>query len=497
VNDAQFRRLAGYGRPEHAVAGQDLFTAGDSSYDLFLLETASVDIVREQAVIFRAGPGDFIGELSLLTGQHVYLTARVVSGGTVIRIGPARLRRVLAEQADLADLLLESFRQRREVIRGSAGNALHLVGRPDTAPELRAWLAQLLLPHAWLDTYPGLGADDLPAAVVDGSVLRRATPGRVAEALGLTYRPGDQPVDLVVVGAGPAGLAAAVYGASEGLTTVLLDRGGIGGQAAASARIENYLGFPQGVSGTDLARLAMLQALKFNVKIHSPCTVTGLDLTDEQRPVVLLDGGARIPCRAVIAATGARYRRLDIPRWAAFESAGCIRYAATELDVRDFANQPVTVLGGANSAGQAALSLAAHHASVDLVVRGGRLAARMSSYLVDRIRAHPRIRLHPGSTVHELAGDQTLTSVVTSRAVRIDSRALFCFIGADPEAGWLTGVDTDADGFVVTGGGLPFQTSAARVFAVGDLRSGSTKRVATAVGEGAGAVSSVHAVLAG
>ncbi|GGK89217.1 thioredoxin reductase [Sphaerisporangium melleum] len=527
LDEEQFRRLAGYGEAEYAEAGRDLFTSGDDSYDFFLLQTATVNIVRDataiepERLIYQGGPGDFLGELNLLTGQHVYLTARVVSAGTVVRIGAAALRRALAEQDDIAAVLVAAFQERREVIRSAAGGALEIVARPDTAEslELRGYVTQLLLPHTWrsassppgrsLMESAGLTADDLPAAVAGGAVLRRVTPVTLAEALGLTYRSGADPVDLVVVGAGPAGLAAAVYGASEGLVTVLLDRGGIGGQAAKSARIENYLGFPDGVSGVDLTRLAMVQALKFGVRIHAPCTVAGLDLSDGRRPAVLLEDGARIECRAVIAATGAQYRRLDIPGWARFERSGCIRYAATESDVRGYERQPVTVIGGANSAGQAALSLAAHGATVDVVLRGDDLDAGMSSYLADRIRAHSRIRVRTGSTVRELAGDDTLTSIVVERPgerpQRLDSRALFCFVGADPVSGWLDGVAKAGDGFVLTdvrlpagssGAALPFQTSAARVFAVGDLRSGSTKRVATAVGDGASAVSSVHAALA-
>ncbi|GAB1819599.1 FAD-dependent oxidoreductase [Herbidospora sp. RD11066] len=504
LNEEQFLRLAAYGEAEEVVAGRNLYATGDDSYDFFLLLTAEVDIVLEpDHVIYRTRPGDFLGELSLLTGQHVYLTARVVAAGTVVRIGAERLRRALDEQVDIADLLLAAFRDRREVIRTAAGGALELVGHPDTAETLalRTYAEQLLLPHTFRapdgDLTGDLGGDDLPAAIVNGALLRRATPGTLAQALGLTYRPGGRPVDLVVVGAGPAGLAAAVYGASEGLCTVLLDRSGIGGQAAKSARIENYLGFPDGVSGLHLTRLAMVQALKFGVRIHAPCAVTGLDLTDERRPVVVLEDGERIPCRAVIAATGAQYRRLDIPGWARFEKSGCIRYAAGETDVRGYENRPVTVVGGANSAGQAALSLVAHGASVDLVIRGDDIGLRMSSYLADRILAHPGIRVHTGGTVVELAGDDVLASVVVDKAGRLPSRALFCFVGADPVSGWLTGVATAGDGFVRTESSLPFQTSAPRVFAVGDLRSGSTKRVATAVGEGASAVSSVHTALAG
>ncbi|GAA4704004.1 FAD-dependent oxidoreductase [Phytohabitans rumicis] len=527
LDDEQFRRLAEYGEVEHAEVGRDLFTSGDDSYDFFLLQSATVDIVRDataiepERLIYHGGPGDFLGELNLLTGQHVYLTARVVSAGTVVRIGASMLRRALAEQVDIADILIEAFRERREVIRAAAGNALELVGRPDAAQtlELRTYVTQLLLPHTWFDAashsgrslmrLAGLGEDDLPAAMVNSSVLPRATPRTVAEALGLTYRADGRPVDLVVVGAGPAGLAAAVYGASEGLATVLLDRTGLGGQAAKSARIENYLGFPHGISGENLTRLAMIQALKFGVRIHSPCAVAGLDLSDDQRPAVLLEDGTRIQCRAVIAATGAHYRRLDIPQWTTFEKSGCIRYAATELDVRGYENQPVTVVGGANSAGQAALSLAARGATVDLIIRGTDLGVRMSSYLTDRIQAHTRIQVHTSSTVRELAGDDTLTSIVAERSGgrqhRLDSRALFCFIGADPVSDWLAGVAKDNDRFILTdsrlparssGTPLPFQTSAPRVFAAGDLRSGSTKRVATAVGDGASAVSSVHAALA-
>ncbi|MBM2619722.1 FAD-dependent oxidoreductase [Actinoplanes sp. LDG1-06] len=511
LGDEQFRRLAGYGETEQVEAGQLLYTSGDEAYDFFLLGTATVDIVRDATVleaerlIYRGRPGDFLGELNLLTGQHVYLTARVVAAGTVVRIVPATLRRAVAEHADLGDVLLEAFRVRRDVIRGAAGSALQIVGRPDAAEtiRLRTYVTQLYLPHAWHDAgspsgaalllSSGLGADDLPAAVVNGFVLRHATPGTVADKLGLTYRPGPRRPDLVVVGAGPAGLAAAVYGASEGLETVLLDRSGLGGQAAKSARIENYLGFPQGISGESLMRLAMAQALKFGVRIHSPCPVSGLDPAG---PAVLLADGTRIEAGSVIAATGAHYRRLDVPRWAEFEKSGGIRYAATELDVRACENQPVAVIGGANSAGQAALSLAGHGATVDLIIRGADLEAGMSAYLTERIRKHPGICLHDRTTVRELDGGPALEALVVERdgdRRRLDCRALFCFIGADPASGWLTGVDRDEHGFVVT---TAYQTSVPRVFAVGDLRSGSTKRVATAVGEGAAAVSSVHAVLA-
>jgi thioredoxin reductase (NADPH) len=522
LTDEQFHRLAQYGMEEWADVDRRLYSSGDRSYDLFLLRTAAVEVVREatttepEHLVYRRGPGDFLGELSLLTGQQVFATVRVTRAGAVVRIDREALGRVLAEQVDIADVMIETFRARREILRSAAGSALEIVGRADTAEtlELRTYVAQMLLPHSWLDAASvpgralmravGVGDDDLPAALLNGMLLRNATPGVLAEALGMTYRPDGRTPDVVVVGAGPAGLAAAVYAASEGLATVLVDSSGLGGQAAKSARIENYLGFPEGVSGEELTRLAMVQALKFGVRIFSPCRVVDLDVSDETQPVVELSDGTRIETRTVIAATGAHYRRLDISRWADFEKAGCIRYAATELDVRGFESLPVTVIGGANSAGQAALSRAGRGCLVTLVLRSAELGARMSAYLANRIRAHPRIQVRCESVVGGLDGEATLTSIAihgpSGRRDELACRGLFCFIGAEPESGWMAGIDKDGKGFVRTEtrrSPLPFQTSAHRVFAVGDLRAGSIKRVATAVGEGASAVSSVHAVLAG
>ncbi len=523
MDKEQFRRLAAYGVEEHCEQSQVLYSSGDSTYDLIVLQTATVDVVRDvpgvepERLMYRRGPGEFLGELNLLTGQHVYVTARVVEAGKVVRITPAKLRRVLAEQSDLADILLTAFQERREILREAAGSSLEIISRPDAGEtlRLRSYVTRLLLPHSWFDATSasgialmesaGIGPEDLPVALIDGQVLRGVTPGMIGEALGLAWQADGADPDLVVVGAGPAGLAAAVYGASEGLSTVLLDGTGLGGQAATSARIENYLGFPEGISGENLTRLAMVQALKFGVRISTPCEVVGIDLSDEQKPTVLLEDGTRIATRAVIAATGARYRRPGIDRWSQFEEAGCIRYAATELDVRGYEGTPVAVVGGANSAGQAALFLAARSCSVELIVRADDLEAKMSAYLAEQIRVNPAIRVRTGSAIAELAGEETLASVVVvdreGQPVRLDCRGLFCFIGAEPASSWLDAVAKDKAGFVLTTGllpaaGLPFQTSAERVFAVGDLRAGSTKRVATAVGEWAGAVSSVHTVLA-
>jgi thioredoxin reductase (NADPH) len=525
LDEDQFRRLAAYGVVHEVGAGDQLYATGDTSYDLILLEDASVDIVRDatstepEHVVVRRGPGDFLGELNLLTGQAVYLTARVTGPGRIVRIDTGAFRRLLAEQVDIADVILEAFSIRREGLKVAAGSALELIGWPAAVEtrDLRAYVGRLALPHTWFDadsvagralmTASAMTEDDLPFVVIAGRILRNATPGEVSEVLGLTYRSTGVDVDLVVVGAGPAGLAAAVYGASEGLVTVLLDAAVPGGQAGASSRIENYLGFPQGVSGDDLARLAMVQALKFGTQIYAPCRVDGLEVA-ESGPVLRLVDGTEIRTRAVIVATGARYRRLDVPGWDEFEERGGVHYSATELDVRGCESQPVAVIGGANSAGQAALFLASRGSHVDLVVRRDDIRATMSSYLVDRLEVHPMVQIRTSSNVLALEGaDRLMEAVVgTDDGARelIACHALFCFVGADPATEWLTGVDLDEDGFVLTDtrlgpeagvDRLPFQTSLPGVFAAGDVRSGSMKRVAAAVGEGASAVASVHVVL--
>jgi len=330
---------------------------------------------------------------------------------------------------------------------------------------------------------------------------------------GLARRPAsDKVADLTVIGAGPAGLAAAVYGASEGLRTILLDAVGPGGQAAASARIENYLGFPTGLSGAQLAENAVVQAMKFGAQISTPSEIAALDTDSERLAAVLVDG-TRVSSKAVIIATGARYRTLALDGWEKFEGAG-IYYAATELEARGCAGQPVTVIGGANSAGQAALFLASSERLVTLVVRGADIAARMSRYLVDRILPDPRIEVRAATEITRLEGRHrlnriTLTHRLSGTEETLACRGLFCFIGAEPATGWLTRVAVDPNGFVRTDAQLtpadldgtwaalgrsplPFETSVPAVFAAGDVRHGSMKRVAAAVGEGASAVSSVH-----
>jgi thioredoxin reductase (NADPH) len=534
LSDAQLARLSAYGTPQTVDAGDVLYGPGDATYDLIVIEDATVEIVQPatrdapKESLVRFGPGSFLGELNLLTGQAVYLIARVVEGGRVHRIAPARFRRLMAEDPELSDILLEAFRARREILRQSgASRGIELVGSAmDSASlALRTYAARRRLPHLWFDadsvagqsliSAASLTSADLPAALMPDRVLTRATPGELAETLGLSYRgiDGGGAVDLTVVGAGPAGLAAAVYGASEGLTTVLLDAVGPGGQAATSSRIENYLGFPSGISGAELAERAETQALKFGARLSTPCEIVALDIA-EHLHAVLADGTA-IATRALIIASGARYRSLALERWDEFAGAG-IFYAATELEARSCADGPVTVVGGGNGAGQAALFLASCGCEVTVAIRRPEIDSGMSRYLVDRLLASPKITVRGGTEVTRLDGGHALESIsLVGPAGELREQAchgLFCFIGAEPATGWLTDVALDEHGFVRTDvelttdelgetwsalgrRPLPFETSVPGVFAVGDVRHGSMKRVAAAVGEGASAVRSVHSAI--
>ncbi|MBM2616043.1 FAD-dependent oxidoreductase [Actinoplanes sp. LDG1-06] len=525
LDEAQFARAVTYGRAEPVAAGDLLFDAGDTDGDLFLVGSGEIEVSRaadHDEVFLRAGPRQFVGELNLLTGQTRILTGRVLAGGVVHRVQQEEFRRLMAQDAELSDVLLRSFLARRQLLVQHAGRNLEIIADEQTSVglALRTFLIRQDLPHRWLQpdtaegrdaaTRAGLTSDDLPAALTPRETIRQVEPRTLSHRLGLTYRRTPKGVaDLTIVGAGPAGLAAAVYGASEGLETVLLDAVATGGQAAASSRIENYLGFPFGLSGEALAARAVVQALKFGAHLASPCAVVGMRSTGDGHVVTLVDG-TEIPSRTVLIATGAAYRNLPLPRWPEFVGSG-IYYAATDLEAKAVAGLPVTVVGGANSAGQAAIYLARHAGHVTLAVRGPDLAAEMSSYLVERIVADPRITVRTSTQVTALSGGPRLEEVTLTGGDGDEPcgcHGLFCFIGASPATGWLSGVALDTDGFVPTdtqlgdrwtGAGrppLPFETSVPGVFAAGDVRLASMKRVAAAVGEGASAVRSVHQAIA-
>lgn len=530
LSDAHWRRLIAAAVPQDVRVGDYVFRTGEAGYDLIFVESGEVEIVRDalrwvgEAVITTVGPGRFAGELGILNGQSAFLSARVTQAGRVHRLSRAALREIMSEDDELCDVILHALWARRESLRtGPAAMTLKFVGTTTSNDflSLRRFAERLDLVHKAVTLAPDelptldghdVSPEDLPVAYVQGEPIPRATPGLVAERLGLSYQAeSDEIVDLVVVGGGPAGLAAAIYGASEGLSTVLLDAVAPGGQAASTSRIENFLGFPFGVSGGDLIGQAVLQALKFGVRVYAPCEAVALDQVGADLLDVTLADGRVIRARSAIVTSGAAYRRLALDRWEDFERSG-VYYAATPLELRQVQGKPVVVVGGANSAGQAALYLAAHGSPVHLVVRGGDLRARMSSYLADRLAEDPRVRVHTASHVTGLDGDGTLESVTIDSAGAVDARGLFCFIGADPATSWLPTLDRDTDGFIRTGTDVavqsiaqwrdlgrepfPFETSAPRVFAAGDVRRGSMKRVAAAVGEGSSAVASVHRALA-
>jgi len=532
----QFGRAVSFGTPVEVQAGDVIFEAGDDDPDLILIESAIIDIIRTatpdapEQFFIRSGPGQFVGEVNLLTGQTRILSARVVEAGTIHRVAPEAFRRLMAQDTELSDILLRGFLARRSLLSEGAGRNLEFIGDAGSraALALQTYMSRQELPHVWFDSSTdegrarmasaGLAADDLPAMVTPRETMRQVTPGILGQKLGLSYRRTPKGIaDLTIVGAGPAGLAAAVYGASEGLETFLLDAISTGGQAAASSRIENYLGFPFGLSGAALTSRAAVQALKFGAHLASPCGVAALKQSDDGLHVVTLTDGTEIPTRTVMVATGAAYRALPVDRWTDFVGAG-IYFAATDLEAQAISGWPVTVVGGANSAGQAALYLARHAGGVTLAVRGDDLSAGMSAYLVNRLRADPRITIRTSTEVTALGGGDrleeiTLTHRGTGAAEPCGCAGLFCFIGAEPATDWLTGVALDDAGFIPTDVQLtpeqlgpvwqklgrapfPFETSLPGVFAAGDVRLSSMKRVAAAVGEGASAVRSVHQALA-
>jgi thioredoxin reductase (NADPH) len=538
LSAAELAEVAEFGAERQVAEGDLLFAAGESSYDLFVVLEGAVEIVAapgpddgdeggEHEPLFVFGPGNFVGELNLLTGQRRFLTARVSRPGRMLVIPQPDFRRLMSLRPALAGVIFGALLARRELLRtGEGAQAIRIIGSrySPQAMSLRAFAEHSRLAHTWIDVEDAedieallatmdLCPPDMPVVITPTEILRRATPAVFAEHLGLTYQP--QPgyiFDLVVVGSGPAGLAASVYGASEGLRTVSLDAMAIGGQAGSSSRIENYTGFPNGISGGDLTARSAVQAMRLGARLNAPCEVVGLRVEAGFHVVILRDG-SEIPTRAVIIASGASYRRLDVEDLERFEGAG-VYYAATDLEARVCDGRPVLVVGGGNSAGQAAIHLGEHNCSVTIAIRRDDLTQSMSQYLIERIVADPKINLLTGVEVDALAGENhldevTLRHTATGQEQAIPCSGLFCFIGAQPATGWLCdGVLLDQDGFVLTdrqlvgslaagtSAPLPFETSVPGVFAAGDVRNGSMKRVAAAVGEGSSAVRSVHERLA-
>jgi len=524
LNPHELELLRPYGTVRRVSQGEVLFDVGDVQPFVVLL-SAEVDFWDPADPTHRVTGGKptaFLGELGLLSGQRSLARCVVREGGEVLCVEHDRLREAIATVPELSDHLVSAFAARRQLLMQDLPSALTIVAVPDDPAGLRLeeFADRNRLPHRRLTFTEARGAGLQPEEVsgdcthfviVNGRrTLIAPTPLDVARALGLDLDlPQEELADTIIVGAGPAGLAAAVYAASEGLCTVVLDDTAIGGQAGSSSRIENYLGFPTGISAGDLAYKAQTQAIKFGARLTLPRHAVALRQTGGGYEVALEDG-AVLRGRTVIIATGARYRQLELPREEELAGAG-IYYAATDVEARRCAGSTAVVVGAGNSAGQAAMFLAGRAREVLLLCRGDSLTKNMSQYLVDRLEKAPNVSIRLGSRIAELHGGRALEAVTVQARdgglERIGCCGVFVMIGATPCTEWLgDAVRLDRKGFVLTGGaretgearcdgGFAYETSLPGVFAVGDVRAGSVKRVASAVGEGSVVVSAVHAHL--
>src|ERR1700736_4052347 len=518
----QFALRFASGPARHFAAGEKVFDVGDRNTAVWLVVEGGIVATRRdglgrEQIFATCGPGQFSGEVSELGGQASLAAACAAPEGCVAYPFDApHLRGLLIGSADIGELMMRAFILRRVALLegGSVGSViLGEAGSPDTV-RLRGLLSRNGYPHSFIDADGvegkglvgrlGVHADDLPILICpNGTLLRQPSDAQAGVGLGIIpdLRARTQ-YDVIVVGAGPAGLATAVYASSEGLSVLVLDSKSFGGQAGASSRIENYLGFPTGISGQALTARAFIQAEKFGAQFAVPVSVVELDWSRPPMHRVELDNGISVYGRTVVIASGARYRRPEIENLDRFEGTS-VSYWATPIEATLCEGRDIVLVGGGNSAGQAAVYLSAHARKVYLAVRSSGLDDSMSRYLIDRIKATPNIELRVQTDVTGLSGaaDGTLTSVdMNSRETgdrqRVDSQHLFLFIGADPNTRWLDQrITLDDKGFVVTGADLkfPLQTSSPGVFAIGDVRCGSVKRVAAGVGEGAAAVAQIHA----
>jgi len=537
LTEAQLQRIAHYGTRRAVRDGEILFRQGDEGVHFFVVLSGELDVVRPEGdgerLVVRHQPGNFTGETAMLSGRRALATGRVRGDGEVVDIPPSALRNLVVTDAELSELLMRAFILRLvALISNHLGDAV-VLGSRHCAKTLgiREFLERNGHPYLYLDVEQDEGAralverfqigpHDIPVLICRGTkVLRAPSNAEVADCLGFNAGISTDAVrDIVVVGAGPAGLSAAVYAASEGLDVLVLESNAPGGQAGSSSKIENYLGFPTGISGQALAGRAFTQAQKFGANVAVGLTVKRLDCS--VRPyAVVLESGERIRARAIIIASGARYRRLGVENLGRFENAG-VYYGATFVESRLAEGEEAIVIGGGNSAGQAAVYLSGIARHVHMLVRSGGLADSMSRYLIRRIEESPAITLRTRHEIVGLLGDGELTGVqwrngATGAVEERPVRHVFCMMGADPCTGWLEGcLALDEKGFVKTGQDLTaedlsgsgwalsrhpllLETSRPGIFAVGDVRSGNVKRVASAVGEGSISIQLAHRVLSG
>jgi thioredoxin reductase (NADPH) len=503
LSPSQLAALTEIGDERSAPAGELLYRVGDRTYPFIAIlvgEVAIVDAAGNELV--RHGPSGFLGELNLLSGQTVFVNALVTQPLRYIAVERAALRALLNEDGPLSNLLLSTFIDRREALQSVQGIGLEIVGPhgSEQTMQMLEFARANRLPYTWQDAAPPDGGEAPLVRMPGGGELHRPTRGQVLRALGigLELAPREE-VDLLIVGAGPAGLAAAVYGASEGLDTLVVESTALGGQAASSRRIENYLGFPAGISGTELTSRAVTQARKFRARTATPYRALALE-PGNGRHLVRLEDDREIAARAVLLATGAQYRRLPVDRLAEFEGM-TVFYAAGAPEAQLCAGSRVAIVGGGNSAGQAAVWLARGGALVTLLHRRADLRETMSDYLIHDLERYG-VAVRDRSEIAALHGqDGHLEAVTLIGGERLPFSFVFLFLGALPCTQWLDDtVGRDHDGFILTGAAAGtenlLETDIPGVFAAGDVRSGSTKRCAAAVGEGAMAVQFVHAHLA-
>jgi len=531
LTEQEIARMRRFGEIRRYTHGELLFETGKPGPGMFVILSGHVAITQCDGLghvtpVIDQGPGQFLAEVGQLSGRPALVDGHAEGDVETLLIPPDQLRALLVAEADLGERIMRALILRRvNLIQGGVGPVLIGPSNSPAVAGVQNFLTRNGLPNHLLDPEHDRDAADLIAryspspgdwplvVIADGTVLRNPTENELARALGMIGPRGNKIYDVAIVGCGPAGLATAVYAASEGLSVAVLDQRAFGGQAGASARIENYLGFPTGISGQALAGRAFTQAQKFGADIMIPMAARSLDCERRDGSFTLaLECGEPLRSRAVVVASGARYRRPEIENLARFDGRG-VWYWASPIEARLCAQQEVALVGAGNSAGQAAVFLSGHARKVRMIIRGGGLGASMSRYLIERIEATPNIDLMFNTEVVALDGTAdgplervTWKSRLSGETESAEIRNLFLFVGADPATGWLDGcgVTLDRAGFVVTGAqselnlGHPVQsleTSVPGVFAVGDVRSGSVKRVGGAIGEGAQVVAALHGFL--
>jgi thioredoxin reductase (NADPH) len=531
LDDVQITALGKFATLKQFQAGETLFAAGERDFKFFIVETGEVEIIEhssgQEKIVTVHESREFTGDVDMLTGRPTVVSGVARTPCEVYEISAADLRRILNEMPQLSDVLLRAFLMRRRLLEESGFTGLRVVGSRysrDTH-RIREFLSKNKVPFTWIDLEndPQVGtllaqfkitADETPVVACGGdTMVRNPSNTQLADCLGIRKLLEQAVYDLAIVGAGPAGLAAAVYGASEGLKTLVLDKLGPGGQAGTSSKIENYMGFPLGLSGSDLASRAVFQAEKFGATLSAPAEVVRLN-SDNKYHMLHLESGEDISAKCILISSGASYRKLPIDGCERFEGTG-VYYAATATEAQLCRGVPVVIVGAGNSAGQAAVYLSERASKVLLLIRGDDLGKNMSRYLTRRIEQTANIEVRRHTEVSCMHGDKSLAAVdliskQTGQSDTVDCLALFVFIGAMPHTTWLPdAVQVDRNGFVKTGIHVmdstawplrrqPFllETSCPGIFAAGDVRLGSTKRVASAVGEGAMAVQFVHEYLA-